>query len=214
MGGSLLENVGGPEGCRRLSAAFYARVDRDPVLRPLFSSSFHCAVDSLARFLAQFLGGPCEYSKQRWSLSLREAHARFRSGPADREAWLRNMQLAMEDVGIEEQSALIWFFEQSSAHLIEQPPAVSDAPLGDMAERWEVQRTLEDAVAAVRSGDTARAIALAEGPLLQGYFVRDRSAWLSLLAVMSCPMAGYVRERLARDPHLALERYTSERTLL
>ena len=33
---NLYESIGGTAGCRELSAAFYARVDRDPVLRPLF----------------------------------------------------------------------------------------------------------------------------------------------------------------------------------
>jgi len=34
--GALLEALGGEEGCRRWSAAFYARVGKDPVLRPFF----------------------------------------------------------------------------------------------------------------------------------------------------------------------------------
>jgi hypothetical protein len=33
---ALLEALSGEEGCRRLSAAFYARVGKDPVLRPFF----------------------------------------------------------------------------------------------------------------------------------------------------------------------------------
>src|SRR6516165_3210973 len=33
---ALLEALGGEEGCRRLFAAFYARVGKDPVLRPFF----------------------------------------------------------------------------------------------------------------------------------------------------------------------------------
>ena len=58
----LYDALGGIEGCRKLSAAFYARVARDPVLIPVFGSSFHCAVEALATYLAQFLEGPCVYS--------------------------------------------------------------------------------------------------------------------------------------------------------
>ena len=36
VGCPVLEALGGEEGCRRLSAAFYARVGTDPVLRPFF----------------------------------------------------------------------------------------------------------------------------------------------------------------------------------
>ena len=65
------DSLGGMEACRKLAAAFYARVERDRVLRPLFPRSFHCAIDGLAMFLAQFLGGPPVYSENRWTPSLR-----------------------------------------------------------------------------------------------------------------------------------------------
>ena len=54
------ETMGGAEGCRKLSTAFYAKVARDPVLRPLFPSTFTCAINEFAAFLAQFLGGEQE----------------------------------------------------------------------------------------------------------------------------------------------------------
>ena len=55
---ALLEALGGEEGCRRLSAAFYARVGKDPVLRPFFpGKSLRCATEEFAAFLIQFLGG-------------------------------------------------------------------------------------------------------------------------------------------------------------
>src|SRR6267154_4560275 len=120
MGSTLYESIGGTETCRKLSAAFYVRVGRDPVLRRLFPRSLKCPIELLGDFLTQFVGGPCEYSPRRWSLSLLEAHSRFDIGPKERDAWLKNMSQAMEDVQIEEPArrALQWFFEQSSAYLI------------------------------------------------------------------------------------------------
>ena len=68
----LYAAVGGKDGCRSLSEAFYGRVKSDPVLRPLFpGKSMRCAIEAFAAFLAQFLGGPAEDAEKRWSLSLR-----------------------------------------------------------------------------------------------------------------------------------------------
>jgi hemoglobin len=123
---SVYQAIGGREGCRNLSELFYARVERDPVLLPLFpAASFRCAIEALASFLAQFLGGPCEYANNRWSLSLREAHLRFKIGAKERTAWLKNMGLALDDAQTAEpaRSMLLQFFEQESAHLVNHPKA-------------------------------------------------------------------------------------------
>ncbi len=215
----LYGSVGGKEGCRELSELFYARVARDPVLRPLFpAASFRCAIEALATFLAQFLGGPCEYADNRWSLSLREAHQRFKIGQKERAAWLKNMRRALKDAGIEEtaREALLQFFEQESAHMVNLPAA---CPMhGEIAERFAVHRAIEDSVAAVRAGAARDAIALAERSDVQSYFERDRGAWLSLLAVMSGSghpaLLDYTRAKLTANPALAHERYTYGRTLL
>src|SRR5216684_3951951 len=102
-GSNLYEVMGGREGCRRLSVAFYARVERDPLLRPLFpGTTFTCAIEAFAAFLAQFLGGPSEDAQRRWWLSLRESHLRFKIGQKERDAWMKNMMEALDDVPIEE----------------------------------------------------------------------------------------------------------------
>jgi len=94
---TLLEALGGEAGCRRLSAGFYARVGTDPILRPLFpGKSLKCAIEEFAAFLVQFLGGDEEQTQRRWWLSLRESHARFRIGPAERRAWLKHMAATLE----------------------------------------------------------------------------------------------------------------------
>src|ERR1022692_1883736 len=102
-GSTLYQSVGGMEGCHKLSEAFYTRVEQDPVLLPLFpAASFRCAIEALALFLAQFLGGPCEYADNRWSLSLREAYLRFKIGRKERTAWLKQMRRVLDDSPIEE----------------------------------------------------------------------------------------------------------------
>src|SRR5215510_5912020 len=118
---TVLEALGGEEGCRRLSTAFYARVGKDPVLRPLFpGKSLRCATEEFAAFLIQFLGGDEDQTQRRWWLSLRESHARFRIGPAERKAWLKNMRAALAASTFDEttRDALRQFFEHSSAYVI------------------------------------------------------------------------------------------------
>jgi hemoglobin len=101
--GAVLNTIGGEEGCRRLSAAFYARVGKDPVLRPFFpGKSLRCATEEFAAFLIQFLGGDEKKTQFRWWLSLRESHARFQIGPAERRAWLKHMDATLDATALDE----------------------------------------------------------------------------------------------------------------
>lgn len=224
ISGSIFEALGGIEGCRKLSAAFYARVAADPVLRPVFGSSFHCAVEALATYIVQLSGGPCLYSPKRWSLSLRESHLRFRIGPAEQEAWMKTMRQAMEETAVpaEAQTALLTFFEAASVPLINQkgPLEVPAAAIAGhrLSAQWDAHQAIEEAVTAVRAGDAPQAIALAEGPILEAYFQRDRSALASLLALMSGRpedgFASFIEKCLTANPSLAGEETFYSRTLL
>ncbi len=229
-GFNLYQAIGGAETCRKLSAAFYGRVDRDPLLRPLFpGKTLRCAIEQFTAFLAQFLGGPPEDAQRRWWLSLRESHQRFKIGQKERDAWMKNMRQALDDVPIEEpeRTALRDFFERSSAYVVNvgQPPEVAGDEGGpschrihrEIFSRWTAQRTLDEAVAAARSGASGPAIALAEGSTLQTHCKYNRSVFAALLAQMigtaDTAMLDYVREKLLADPALVHERY-SGRTLL
>jgi truncated hemoglobin YjbI len=222
-GSDLHQAIGGTATWRRLAVAFYSRVDRDPLLRPLFPGmTLHCAIEEFTAFLAQLFEGPSEDTQRRWWLSLRESHLRFRIRRNERAAWMENMVKALDDARIEEplRSALREFFERSSAHVVnsgEPAPTGADPgePGGDtirreIARRWEVQCGLDEAVAAVRSGEADRAIATAES-------LRNRSVLAGLLALMmgsrNPAMLRYVQERVTHDPALVRERYAG-RTLL
>ena len=226
-GSNLYEAIGGTAGCRGLSMAFYARVERDSVLRPLFpGKTFTCAIEEFAAFLVQFLGGSGDDSQRRWWLSLRESHRRFKIGQNERSAWIANMLLALNDVHIEEplRSVLLGFFERSSAHVVNHGEASAldegrcDARSRGMREeisrRWDAQTSVDQIVAAIGSGDTKRAIALAEGPAVK---TCGRSVLSGLLARMvrsgQSELLDYVRAKLTGDPTLARERYAG-RTLL
>ncbi|MBI3721724.1 MAG: hypothetical protein HY248_04150 [Fimbriimonas ginsengisoli] len=220
-GPTLFQTLGGTAACRRLSVAFYARVARDPLLRPLFpGKSFTCAIEEFTAFLVQFLGGPGEDSQRRWWLSLRESHFRFKIGPAERAAWMKNMVQALDDVPIDESArkALLAFFRHSSQYVVNHPKA---SPAGngldtheEISRRWEAQIHLDEAVAAIRAGDAVRAVALAGNPVLQ---LTGRSVPSGLLALMvrkgQSEMLDFVRAKLSHDPALVHGRYNG-RTLL
>src|SRR6266849_2040081 len=99
---TIYELVGGMDTFRKLAEAFYSRIEVDPLLRPMFPKNLKHAMDRQALFLAQYFGGPEEYNAKRGNPRLRMRHAPFKIGQAERDAWLRNMFEAMEDVGIEE----------------------------------------------------------------------------------------------------------------
>jgi truncated hemoglobin YjbI/ankyrin repeat protein len=240
QGVDLYHALGGMDTCRRLSVAFYAHVEHDPILRPLYPPTLKgCPIEALADFLIQFFGGPCEYAQRRWSLSLREAHLRFAIGQREREAWLNTMFQAIDEVNILEpiRSALRWFFAQASAFLINQSPGVANefpsllehpTPRQnerepshmhqDIEKRWQAQRMLEEMVAAVRQGNADAVLAGIESPVVQASFSRDRAAFLSFLAILSSSnqhtLLDYVRQTLLSTPELVQERYTYDRTLL
>jgi truncated hemoglobin YjbI len=239
-GVDLYHTLGERDACQRLSAAFYAHVEHDPVLRPLYPPTLKgCPIKALAAFFVQFFGGPCEYAPRRWSLSLREAHLRFAIGQEQRDAWLNNMLQAIDEVQIEEpaRSALHWFFARASAFLINRPlgavneafslqERLSEDQEGpetsrihqDIAGRWQAQRMLEEIIAVVRQENAEAVLALIESPVVQASFARDRAAFLSFLALLSSSsepaLLDYVRQALVSDPHLVQERYTYDRTLL
>ncbi|MDR3701591.1 MAG: ankyrin repeat domain-containing protein [Candidatus Sulfopaludibacter sp.] len=226
-GSGLYQAFGGKASCRRLAVAFYARVERDPVLRPLFpGKTFTCAIEEFAAFLAQFLGGTGADAERRWWLSLHGSHQRFPIGQRERDAWMRHMEQAVDEVQIEEpvRSGLLSFFRRSSAYVINRGPAsfpekvwtdaAHDGTHREISRRWERQRRLDEAVAAIRCGDAGRAITLAGGPALQSC---DRAVLAGLFALMirsgHSVLLDYVQERLTHDPAIAWERYAG-RTLL
>jgi hemoglobin len=221
----LLEAIGGSAKCRELSAALYSHVAEDPILRPLFpGKTLRCAVEQFAAFLVQFLDGPSEDAQKRWWLSLRESHLRFTIGQKERDAWLTNMRQALRDVDVSEpmRSALQELFAESSAYLVNTATERGTCPADSaiktqIRRRWEEQRALDEAIAAVREGELNRVIALVETPLLQSRFKHNRSVLANFAGVLigsgDSIMADYAQRTLLDHPDLACE-YYSGRTLL
>ncbi len=209
---TLLEALGGETGCMRLSAAFYARVGKDPALRRLFpGKTLRCATEEFAAFLIQFLGGDEEQTQYRWWLSLRESHARFRIEENERSAWLANMRATLDDFPVDEETrnALRQFFTLSSTYVIGKD--AGEPKHDELATRWSEQRLLDGLIAAIVAGRDSEAIALAPR------FVARPSVFAGVLARMvQSGRVGLFRfaiESVLSDPSLATRRF-SGRTLL
>ena len=202
----LLEAIGGEEGCRKLSAAFYARVGKDPVLRPLFpGKSLRCAIEAFAAFLVQFLDGDEKQAQHRQYLSLRESHARFQIGPEERRAWLKNMEAALDSAPMDEATrrALCQFFSHSSSYVIGED---ADEPEHEeLAERWRQQQLLDSVIAAIAEGRDDETLGLA------ARFASRRSVFVGLLRGMvqsgRARLIHFVIHVVENDPSLATRRF-------
>lgn len=89
---------GAPEAFAALVDAFYNGVMTDPVLRPMYPEDLAESRENLALFLIQYFGGPALYAMKRGHPRLRMRHAPYAIGPAERDAWLRHMDAAIETV--------------------------------------------------------------------------------------------------------------------
>lgn len=94
--GDVYALVGGDAAFAALVDAFYAGVERDPALRPLYPDDLAESREHLTLFLIQYFGGPAAYAEKRGHPRLRMRHLPFAIGPAERDAWLRHMDTALE----------------------------------------------------------------------------------------------------------------------
>ena len=117
---SFFVAVGGEPTFRRLVDRFYQGVAEDPLLRPLYpEQDLGPAADRLTLFLMQYWGGPNTYSATRGHPRLRMRHAPFRVGPAERDAWLRNMRRAIDTLGLPpEREEQLWEYLERAAQFM------------------------------------------------------------------------------------------------
>ena len=121
---NVYEAIGGEPAFRLLVKRFYAGVEKDPVLRPLYPpGDLTASEDHLALFLIQYWGGPGTYSEERGHPRLRLRHQPFAIGQAERDAWFHHMSAAVESLALEPEvrKAFLDYFEAASFGLINRP---------------------------------------------------------------------------------------------
>jgi len=121
---TFYDAIGGEAVFRGIVARFFAQVPTDEVLRTVYpQDDLNGAEERLALFLMQYWGGPTTYSDERGHPRLRMRHAPFRIGPAERDAWLGAMRVAIDEAGLAApHREQLWEYVQSTAnHMINSP---------------------------------------------------------------------------------------------
>jgi hemoglobin len=121
---TFYDAIGGAPVFRRIVARFFAQIPADEVLREVYpQDDLDGAEERLGLFLMQYWGGPTTYSDERGHPRLRMRHAPFRIGPAERDAWLHAMRVAIDEAGLDEpHREQLWGYMQSTAdHMINSP---------------------------------------------------------------------------------------------
>ncbi|RFS83151.1 globin [Actinomadura spongiicola] len=121
---TFYEAVGGEETFHRLVHRFYQGVADDPDLRALYpEEDLGPAEERLRLFLIQYWGGPTTYSQRRGHPRLRMRHVPFVIGSAERDAWLRHMRVAVDELGLPEPlEKQLWdYFTMAAQSLVNAP---------------------------------------------------------------------------------------------
>ena len=123
--------VGGQPAFDAVVEAFYDRVERDELLRPMYPDDLTPGKRHLARFLAQYWGGGDVYGQERGHPRLRMRHAPFPITPEAALRWAEHMTAAVRDQAWpEEAEALVLaYVARATPTLINQlPPEVDELP--------------------------------------------------------------------------------------
>ncbi len=117
---SVYDMLGSEEPFRKLVDSFYAKIEGDAVLRPMFPDNLEQSKRWQFLFLLQFFGGPKRYMQERGHPRLRMRHFPFPIDAQARDHWLQHMLAAIDDAGIPEpaRSVMREYFERASAFLI------------------------------------------------------------------------------------------------
>ncbi|HEY7052333.1 MAG TPA: globin [Mycobacterium sp.] len=124
---SFYDAVGGADTFRKIVSRFYQLVRDDEILLPLYpENDLDGAEVRLRMFLEQYWGGPRTYSEQRGHPRLRMRHAPFRIGPFERDAWLRNMHIAISEIDSqtlddEHRKELLDYLEMAAHTMVNSP---------------------------------------------------------------------------------------------
>lgn len=116
----MYERVGGEAFFEALVDRFYAGVQTDPLLRPLYPEDLAEPNEHLRLFLIQYWGGPRVYQEQRGHPRLRIRHAPFAIGLAERDAWVRLMLSSLAEAGIDpdDEAEMAEYFRSAATQLI------------------------------------------------------------------------------------------------
>lgn len=123
---TLYDEMGGRVTFEKLVSHFYALVAVDPILRPMYpDEDLKGAAERLLMFLEQYWGGPKTYGELRGHPRLRMRHSLFHIGVRERDAWLKNMRSAVDELELREDLKVeLWnYLEMAADAMVNQPRA-------------------------------------------------------------------------------------------
>jgi hemoglobin len=120
---SMYARVGGDAWFVALVDRFYAAVEVDPRLRPLYPDDLTESKAHFTGFLIQYWGGPDTYSQERGHPRLRMRHAPFAIGQVERDAWFDAIESAVRSGGLgdEDVETFLAYFDMAATAMINQP---------------------------------------------------------------------------------------------
>lgn len=104
---SPYELLGGEQGIRRLSEAFYNAMDRLPeatTIRAMHGKNLESIKQRLFEFLSGWLGGPPLFMERHGTVCITSSHSPFAIGAAERDQWLFCMDQALADIGASDEA--------------------------------------------------------------------------------------------------------------
>ena len=139
---TLYEWAGGSEALERLSAAFYKKVLKDELLRPLFERMPADHPHHVAQFLAEVLGGPAEYTAMGGHARMLAHHFAKHLSEPQRRRWLNLLLDTADETGLpsdpEFRSAFVAYLEWGTrlALVNSQLPAETPADSSTPMPKW------------------------------------------------------------------------------
>jgi hemoglobin len=130
---TLFERLGREDGVAALVEDFYARVEADPDLRPVYPDDLAPAREKLTLFFHQWLGGPPSYSDKYGHPRLRLRHFPFVIDNRAAGRWLKHMREAMAAAGLagDELKAVFEALAPLAKHMVNADDDVPREPLKD-----------------------------------------------------------------------------------
>jgi hemoglobin len=128
---TVFERAGGMAAFEHLVDAFYARVETDELLRPMYPEDLEPGKQHLAQFLAQYWGAGPVYSSHRGHPRLRMRHAAFPVTPEAALRWAQHMSAAIRELRLasDVEAMLLAYVQQATPTLINRlPDDVADLP--------------------------------------------------------------------------------------
>lgn len=121
--GSVADRIG-PEAFLGLVDDFYARVEEDELLRPMYPEDLEPGKTHLAQFLAQYFGAGMVYSSHRGHPRLRMRHVEFPITIEAASRWAAHMTDAIEAQGFDEdvEAELLAYVVHATPQMVNRLP--------------------------------------------------------------------------------------------